>query len=1057
MLVRKPLTAAMWHARMGHPCYAAMIEWIRRVRGVQVTAADIEMASQEQANLRCAICVLTKRWQKNKRNKDNTVKIHVNANERLDRIYMGMSSHRVNYMIASDIAGPYEKSMGGHAYFILTIDIYSRKLFAKLLKNKAEGGEAILQAIKKMKEQHSEDSVCIHFSDMGGEFMTIELATAMKNMGITAEFIAPGSSWANGIVERAVGTVKNATRAMVTQSRLSPRVWGEALTYYVECLYPLMSHRGKLGQLPACAWDSNIIMPDVSDIRTFGCQCYAKKVFTGPLSKRSLICRLMRTVYDEQYRFLGYRLLNVMTNRIIFTRDVEFSEKVFSNDLHSISEIIIDGVKRDHNFDYEQICDPMVEESLKLFVEEVDESSEREEYWEEEMEMNRTYGVEVKNSSEAREIRQKGDQVVELLRTRQQERRANDARIRDMANKRDAIDRQIAEDIMRLAAQRDRLADIAAQKQSEADILGSVTINDEAKVTSIVIATEFAYTMSATLQDPMSKMLINPEGFKSVSHVNYVNPKNIIEARKLPDWEEWRQAIEKELTGVSAHLEMVKRLPGMRVMKSVTTLNYKFDNEGNLKGRKARYNVCGYDQRAELGDFTSTYAPTIRAASLKYLLYVIAVHRMPYVAHADCTQAYLNAPIDAIVFVEQPKGYDIDPTKSREEYVYRILSAHYGTRQAGHLWHKHLNDTLVTSIGMKRMRSDNCIYVLERNDEKYVMGLFVDDIIKASTSERLWNEVNTALNNKYKMTDKPLTHYLGMKITYDMNKGIIMLSQKAYIEEMMETLKVRKVQVSTPISTSFVASLDDGSQKLAPGNIYRKALGMFSHPSHWTRPDLAQAASLFGRFSHSPTELHLKGLMRAIAYANCTKGMVMQLGGDYGPNHPEAFKLTAWHDAAHADCLDTRRSTQGGIIKIGPNQGEGGVIEYYSKRQRTAYTGTFGAEYTSSATMAGSIASIQQLSYEMQMGYYKEPTILYGDNEAAGLMASEMRNCARMKNIDIRYHIIQDYVVERRIELRSCKSEDNWADIFTKPLPHAVFVLQRSMSGLSEDRDHDVH
>ena len=56
---------------------------------------------------------------------------------------------------------------------------------------------------------------------------------------------------------------------------------------------------------------------------------------------------------------------------------------------------------------------------------------------------------------------------------------------------------------------------------------------------------------------------------------------------------------------------------------------------------------------------------------------------------------------------------------------------------------------------------------------------------------------------------------------------------------------------------------------------------------------------------------------------------------------------------------------------------------------------------------------------------------------------------SRTKHIDVRLHFIRDCVVNDKIKLKFCPTEDNIADILTKPLPGSKMQKLRSMAGLN--------
>ncbi|GKU92535.1 hypothetical protein SLEP1_g6248 [Rubroshorea leprosula] len=61
----------------------------------------------------------------------------------------------------------------------------------------------------------------------------------------------------------------------------------------------------------------------------------------------------------------------------------------------------------------------------------------------------------------------------------------------------------------------------------------------------------------------------------------------------------------------------------------------------------------------------------------------------------------------------------------------------------------------------------------------------------------------------------------------------------------------------------------------------------------------------------------------------------------------------------------------------------------------------------------------------------------------------------RSKHIDVRYHFLRDQVGKKAIELVYCKSENQVANILTKPLKFEAFIKLRSMLGMTTLLDQD--
>ncbi|GJY62814.1 hypothetical protein Tco_0464274 [Tanacetum coccineum] len=108
------------------------------------------------------------------------------------------------------------------------------------------------------------------------------------------------------------------------------------------------------------------------------------------------------------------------------------------------------------------------------------------------------------------------------------------------------------------------------------------------------------------------------------------------------------------------------------------------------------------------------------------------------------------------------------------------------------------------------------------------------------------------------------------------------------------------------------------------------------------------------------------------------------------------MSLTAYSDAAHAGCQDTRRGTLRSA-------------QFLGDKLLTDYGFTFN----------------------------KIP--LYYDNKSAIALCCNNVQQSRLKHIDVRYHFIKEQGENGIVELYFVRTEYQLADIFTKPLPRERF------------------
>ena len=66
------------------------------------------------------------------------------------------------------------------------------------------------------------------------------------------------------------------------------------------------------------------------------------------------------------------------------------------------------------------------------------------------------------------------------------------------------------------------------------------------------------------------------------------------------------------------------------------------------------------------------------------------------------------------------------------------------------------------------------------------------------------------------------------------------------------------------------------------------------------------------------------------------------------------------------------------------------------------------------------------------------------DNESAVKIAKNSVQHSRTKHMDIRHHFLHDHEAKGDISLQGVRSEEQLADIFTKPLDESIFVRLRN-------------
>jgi hypothetical protein len=107
----------------------------------------------------------------------------------------------------------------------------------------------------------------------------------------------------------------------------------------------------------------------------------------------------------------------------------------------------------------------------------------------------------------------------------------------------------------------------------------------------------------------------------------------------------------------------------------------KQDENRVVTRNKERLVAQGFTQIEGL-DFEETYAPVARLEAIRMLL-AYAAHHYFKLYQMDVKSAFLSGPIQELVYIEQPPGFE-DP--KFPNHVYKLQKALYGLKQAPRAW-----------------------------------------------------------------------------------------------------------------------------------------------------------------------------------------------------------------------------------------------------------------------------------------------------------------------------------------------------------------------------------
>ncbi|GJW20489.1 retrovirus-related pol polyprotein from transposon TNT 1-94 [Tanacetum coccineum] len=450
----------------------------------------------------------------------------------------------------------------------------------------------------------------------------------------------------------------------------------------------------------------------------------------------------------------------------------------------------------------------------------------------------------------------------------------------------------------------------------------------------------------------------------------------------------------------------------------------KRDEENTIIRNKSRLVAKGYAQKEGI-DFEESFAPVARLEAVR-LFIAYAAHKSFTVYQMDVKTAFLYGPLKEEVYVNQPDGF-VDPY--HPDKVYRLKKALYGLKQAPRAWYDELSNFLV-SKGFSKGSIDPTLFITKHGEDILLVQIYVDDIIFGSTNPKLSKRFGKLMHSKFDMSMMgELKFFLGIQI-HQSPRGIF-INQAKYAQEILKKHGMTSCDsIGTPMATKHLDA--DLSGTPVDQTKYRSMVGALMYLTA-SRPDIVHATCYCARYQAKPTEKHLIAVKRIFWYLKDSINMGLWYPKDTG------FELTAFSDSDHAGCLDSRKSTSGGIQFLGGDK----LVSWSSKKQDCTSMSSAEAEYVSLSACCAQVLWLRtQLT---DYGFHFDKIPMYCDSKAAIAISYNRVQHSRTKHIDVRYHFIKEQVEKGIVELFFVETEYQLADLFTKALTEdwSMYLVRR--------------
>ena len=284
-------------------------------------------------------------------------------------------------------------------------------------------------------------------------------------------------------------------------------------------------------------------------------------------------------------------------------------------------------------------------------------------------------------------------------------------------------------------------------------------------------------------------------------------------------------------------------------------------------------------------------------------------------------------------------------------------------------------------------------------------------------------------------------YYMGCHITRKRKARELKFDKYLYVESMIKRFDVKKATKIPAASEVPKLSKADGPRNPEEKEEmrkfpYREAVGALMWTARMTRPDIAYAVRAVARFCENPVPAHKKAVMKILQYL-----LTKEWGITYG-GQGCGLCMEAYTDSDFGACLDTRRSVSGVVLMLAK-----GAISWHSRMQELTASGTSEAEYVALSEVVKEVLFLRQVQEFMAPLMRVGAVNVFEDNEGAIKLVTNKHASRRTKHIDEKHLLVRNASDARKVRVAYVRSEDQHADVLTKPLDmqkfykHAKFIL----------------
>lgn len=896
----------------------------------------------------------------------------------------------VHDVVVSDVCELSTNSFDNMRYFMTMIDVRSSFTHVYFLKKKSDVYDSIIHHIEMLKNVFNRKMKVMRF-DLGKEYTNLKLLNYLKKEGILYQTTVGYASQQNGISERKNRELVEAGRTMLVESQLPKQLWTEAIAtanYVQNRLYDI-----KKKEIPYQIFHRKPVVD--FHPHCFGSFAYHQipKIKRRKLDDNAVKLRFVG--FDTHAK--GFRLYDSSKRQIILSRNVIFLDEKVDIEKYLPSSSLLSNVNKSKPIRMVLPDSPVkvVEPSELPEIIEIDNTSQSD---------GETHRNSRDASSGTPPSRESDD---EYRASHESEEEESDF---DYETGNESLNNTVT-------GSNDHHQQEEHEEQNR-------TAEEEN------FQQNFPETPRRTGRIREAPKRYGFDDFALVTAACDYEPNTFKQAMSCVQKSQWKHAMDEEINALERNgtWEVVDLPRNKTVVGSRWVFKVKKNFNGEISQYKARCVAQGFNQKFGI-HYNEVFAPTARSSTFRMLLSFAGIQNLK-VKQFDIKNAFLNGKLQEEIFMRPPKGYEV------EGKVLKLKRSIYGLKQSANVWNKAF-DKVLTDNGFIASNADKCLYSRYQNNDVCHVLVHVDDLLIVAKNTEIIDEVSKNINKHFEVKDiGEAKNYLGIDITRD-RKGDVFISQEQYIDDIVRCAKLEDSKTSShPLDVGYFKL--EHKNPLQSNEEYRKLIGKLLYVSTNTRPDIAASVCILSQKVSNPSEVDLNELKRLIKYIKSTKNLKLRLSNKRRPS-----QLSIFSDANFAEDSKDRKSNTGYISSV-----NGGTISWCCRKQDIVTLSAMEAEYVALSETCKEIIWLRELikSFKSYTAYkYQVNT----DSQSCISHIKNQKFSNRTKHIDTKFHFIKDLYNEKRIDLQYVSTNDNTADLLTKPLGPQRIKTLRKLAGLN--------